>query len=289
MKINRIMDYNSNLINNKKDTNSHNFSGSKITQFKKYRTKILTLSNTTLKKNLYNLKNSLKKFQNKNHLNIKNLKFPHLNSISNINNNIQNIYLSNSSPNFYISQKTEKNELNKNKKNIPNKSPIYNNIFIKNNNFDSNYTDNNNVENKNKKFMRKIDLELNDILNNNKLYLKEKLKGNNTDINNIKKNDKIIFNMINYNKNNYKEETKNINDNINNNINTENIIKIKKNKSEKIFQNFSRKVEYINQKNNFISEKKTINLIQNEEKNLNNNFSYSLLNKHQKKNIIKKR
>lgn len=285
MKINGILDYKSNLINNKKDMNKNQFFGGKKSILKKYRTKFFSFNYSTLKKKLYQTKTLLNKTKNKNDLRINNVIFPNLSSISNnINNNIKNIYLSNSSKNFYFSQKTENNGINKYKKskNHPHKSTTENNPIIIDGGFDTNYEDDGDVfENKNIKFVRKIDLELDDILNNNKPILNEKIKEYNLGKKYKKKNKNQIFLNINDdNKKPYSNEVKYFNQNSNDNkTNFENKSKIKKNRSEKLFNNFSRKVVYLNQKNNIISESDIINLIQKEEKKLSNNFSDTLLNK----------
>ena len=284
MKINGIMDYKSNLINNKKDMKNQ-FIGGKISVLKKYRNKFFSFNYKKKKKKLYQAKASLYKAKNKNDLRINNVIFPNLSNISNnINNNVKNIYLSNSSKNFYFSRKTENNGINKYKKseNSPHKSTTENNPMIIDKNFDTNYEDDNSIfENKNIKFVRKIDLELDDILNNNKPILNEKIKEYNLRKKNKKKNENQIFLNTNYdNKKPYINEVKCFNHNNNDNkINFEFIKKIKKNRSEKLFNNFSRKVVYLDRKNNIISESDIVNLIQKEEKKLSNNFSDTVLNK----------
>ena len=95
--------------------------------------------------------------------------------------------------------------------------------------------------------MRKIDLELNDILNNKNLN--SNLKTIKTNFKNRKNIINNFNNIINNKKPNLYDLSKYKNKTVENNF-----PKIKKNKSEKILNNISRKVLYLNQKNNFISE-----------------------------------
>ena len=260
-----IMDYNSNRAWSKKDINKiKNTKLIHITQFNKYRRNILTINNEPLKKNIFLSKNSIKKENKKNHLNIK---IPKLENIYNVNNNIKNIYLSNSSSNqnIFIPSITERNNYYTKQKSRNNPYNISNNVnLLIKNNYDSSRNNNISFRNKNKLFMRKIDLEINEILKHKKQNINNNLKTLNKDIKNINNIKLNNFNTINYIKksNNYDKRNQD-----NNNL------KIRKNKSEKIITNFSRKVLYLNQKNNFISEENIINLIQKEEKALNNNFS----------------
>ena len=120
--------------------------------------------------------------------------------------------------------------------------------------------------------LRKIDLELNNIINNKykkKLNLKTfSSKSRNILTNNIIKNikiDEFNNNKILSNNENYKLKRK------------ANVFK--KNLSEINIDNFFRKIVYFNKKNDLISKDKIINLIQNE-KNIINEFK-----KENKKNI----
>ena len=285
MKNKEIIDYNFNYLNSNIDLNYPKSIHHKLSQYNIFRKNILTMNNFPLKQNIFQWNNTLGKDNNQNHLSIKDIKFP--NNISNTKGGIKNIYLSNSSKNFFSSSKTEKNILKnfrhpKKRKFITHQNSIHdNNFIIKNNNFNTIDEDNSFVERKKRKFIRKIDLELNDILINNKKNSNNKMKIFKSDINNLK-NKTIKFNTTNF------TTKSNINDikpfSGHNNNNAEKVIKIKKNKSEKLFNNFSRKVVYLNQKNNFITEKDIINLIQKEEKKLTSNYSESLLNKNKRKN-----
>ena len=276
MKIKEIINYNSDTIKNNNDLKNiktPKFIHNKLSHFNKYRKSILTMNNISLKKNIFQFKKTISK-ENKNILSIKNIKFPNTNVVSNNNNNINCIYLSNPSQNYYNYSLTERNNIHQNKKrkNMAHKSQSLKNIIF-NNNSERIYNGNNNnlLRKKNPIFMRKIDLELNDILNNKNLN--SNLKIIKTNIKN-KKNIINNFNNIINNKNpNIYDISKYKNKTVENNF-----PKIKKNKSEKILNNISRKVLYLNQKNNVISEKNIINLIQKEEKTLKSNFSDTYLN-----------
>ena len=258
------MDYNSDFMKNNQEIKSiipapkcFHHSLSQFNKLKKNKSKSKTIS---LKKNIFYLKNSRNKSNSKNHLNIKNIQFPDF--YINSNNKINNIYLSNSSQNFYISSNTERSIYNKN-------------FFEEINNFIMN-----NKFNKNKLFIRKIDLELNDIMKNKKQNYNVNLRT----FNNFAKSQskiKFEFNTINHPK------ASNINENYKKEIEKKNNHIIKKNKSEKIMNKFSRKVLYLNPKNNFVSEQNIINLIQKEEKILDSNIHKSFLNEYKREKYNK--
>ena len=289
MRNNEIMEYNSNPIVSSKELKkeriprlSHN-----ISQFNKYRKNILT-TNTGLKKTTFSSINSLKKENNLYHLNIKNIQVPDLKGFPklNNNNNISNYF---SEGNFYIQSVTERNNKKEDYKDFKSRNTSYkglNKTNYINDNFELILNNKDSLSSGNKIFIRKIDLELNNILNNKDK--KKRLNFNNNNIYDYNNYNEKKFNVTNYfnlNKNkkyiNYKTATINRkNKNINNNM--KNNRKIKKNVSQKIFNNISRKILVLSQKNSLISEENIINLIPNEKKVLDINYSTNYLKNNKK-------
>ena len=232
MKSTEAIDYNFNYINSNLNSNYPKFIHHKLSQYNIFRKNILTMNNLSIKQNISQWNNTLQKENNQNHLSIKDIKFP--NNIFNTNNNIKNIYLSNSTKNFFSSSKVERNLLknfmhSKKRKFITHQNSSNNNNFmVKNNNYYNIDDDNSFVKRKKRKFIRKIDLEINDILKNNKKHLNHKMKIFKSEINNLKNK------TIKFNKNNLRTKS-NINEinNIKQFITNENnigqkIVRIKK-------------------------------------------------------------
>ena len=290
MKTNEIMEYNSNpiislreLAKEKNPKLSH-----KISQFNKYRKNILT-TNTGLKKTTFSSINSLKKENNLYDLNFKNKKEPDLKDFSKFNKCINNTNISNyfSEGNFYIQSVTERNNKKDGYKEFKSRNTSYkglNKTNYINDNLELILNNKDSLSSGSNIFIRKIDLELNNILNN-----KDKKKKLNFNSNN---NNNHIYDYNNYNEKkfnvtNYFNLNKNKNFNIyktatiyksNKNINKTKINrKIKKNASQKIFNNISRKILVLSQKNSLISEENIINLIPNEKKVLDSNYSTNYL------------
>ena len=276
------MEYNSNpafssreLKKEKIPKLSHN-----ISQFNKYRKNILTI-NTGLKKTTFSSINSLKKENNLYHLNIKNIKASDLKDFSKLNKCINNTNISNyfSEGNFYIQSVTERNNKKEDYKEFKSRNISYkglNKTNYINDNLEFILNNKDSLSSGSKLFIRKIDLELNNILNNKDKKKKLNFNNNNIyDYNNYnEKRFNATTNYFNLNKNknyiNYKTATiyksnKNINSIKKNR-------KIKKNVSQKIFNNISRKILVLSQKNSLISEENIINLIPTEKKALDNNY-----------------
>ena len=281
MNNNEIMEYNSNPISNLKELKqtkipklSHN-----ISQFNKYRKNILT-TNTGLKKTTFSSINSLKKENNLVHLNIKNIKVPDLKNFPKLNNGINNTNISNylSEVNFYVQSITERNNKKEEYKEFKSRNTSYkglNKTNYINDNLELIINNKDSLSSGSKIYIRKIDLELNNILNNKDKKKRLNFNNNNIyDYNNYKEKRFNVTNYFNPSKDkkyiNYKTAT--IYRNPKNN-NSKNNRKIKKNVSQKIFNNISRKILVLSQKNSLISEENIINLIPNEKKILDHNYS----------------